>query len=151
MRPSTDDTWPTVGQWSDRLHISPSKIIRRASIGQTISSQRLGCSRLPNVGRTLACQLRRLTNHADHVPTLGQRLVADWVRLSSQSNKISVPKLYYYGPRRLNVILTQLRCTASFLNQDLCKVHILSSSVCRCGAPKKMRTTSFLFVPNILK
>ena len=49
------------------------------------------------------------------------------IRLNSQSNKISVPKLYYYGPRKLNVILTQLRCTASFLNHDLYKVHILSS------------------------
>ena len=30
------------------------------------------------------------------------------IRLNSQSNKISVPKLYYYGSRKLNVILTQL-------------------------------------------
>ena len=37
------------------------------------------------------------------------------IRLNSQTNKISVPKFYYYGPRRLNVILTQLRCIASFL------------------------------------
>jgi hypothetical protein len=36
-------------------------------------------------------------------------------------------KYYYYGPRKLNVILAQLRCTASFRNQDLYKVHILSS------------------------
>ena len=41
---------------------------------------------------------------------------------NSQSNKISIPKLYYYGPRKLNVILTHLRCTASFLNHDLYKV-----------------------------
>ena len=57
------------------------------------------------------------------------------IRLNSQSNKISVPKLYYYGPRKLNVILTQLRCTASFLNNDLYNVHILSSPACSCGAP----------------
>ena len=49
------------------------------------------------------------------------------IRLNSQSNKISLPKLYYYCPRKLNVILAQLRCTASFLNHDLYKVHILSS------------------------
>ena len=68
------------------------------------------------------------------------------IRLNSQSNKISVPKLYYYGPRKLirvitklpkNVILTQLRCTASFLNHDLFKVHILSSPACSCGAPQE--------------
>ena len=57
------------------------------------------------------------------------------VRINSQSNKISVPKLYNYGPRKLNVILAQLRCRASFLNHDLCKVNILSSPACSCGAP----------------
>jgi hypothetical protein len=89
VRPSTD-AGPTTrdrrlvnGQiptLANRLHISPSKIIRRANIGPTISTQQLGCSRWPNVGRTLICQLRRSTNHADHVPTLDQRLVADWER-----------------------------------------------------------------------
>ena len=59
------------------------------------------------------------------------------IRLNSQTNKISVPKLYYYGPRKLNVILTQIRCTASFLNHDLHKVHILSSPACSCGAPQR--------------
>jgi hypothetical protein len=66
-------------------------------------------------------------------------------RPNSQSNKISVPKLYYYGPRKLNVILTQLRCTASFLNHDLCNVHILSSPACSCGAPQE-DANHFFFV-----
>jgi hypothetical protein len=83
VRPSTD-AGPTLvnGQiqtLANRLHISPSNIIRRVNIGPTISTQRLGCSLCLNVGRTLACQLRRPTNHANHVPTLDQRLVADWV------------------------------------------------------------------------
>jgi hypothetical protein len=87
VRPSTDAGPTTRGRrlvngqiqtLANRLHISPSKIISRTNIGPTISTQRLGCSRWPNVGRTLACQLRRSTNHANHVPTLDQRLVADW-------------------------------------------------------------------------
>ena len=49
------------------------------------------------------------------------------LRINSQSNKISVPKIYFYGPTKLNAILTQLRCRVSFLNHDLCKVNILSS------------------------
>jgi len=57
--------------------------------------------------------------------------------LNSQSNKISVAKLYYYGPRKLNVILAQLRCTASFLNHDLFKVNILSRPACSCSAPQE--------------
>jgi hypothetical protein len=67
------------------------------------------------------------------------------IRLNSQSNKISVPKLYYYGPRKLNVILTQIRCTASFLNHDLHKVYILSSPACSCGAPQE-DANHFFFV-----
>ena len=67
------------------------------------------------------------------------------IRLNSQSNKISVPKLYYYGPRKLNVILIQIRCTASFLNHDLHKVHILSSPACSCGAPQE-DANHFFFV-----
>jgi hypothetical protein len=59
------------------------------------------------------------------------------IRLNSQSNKVSVPKLYYYGPRKLNVNLTQLRCTASFLGHDLYKVHILSSPAYSCGGPQE--------------
>jgi hypothetical protein len=39
--------------------------------------------------------------------------------LNSGGNEIHiVPKHFMYGPRKLNVILTQLRCSASFLNND---------------------------------
>ena len=49
-------------------------------------------------------------------------------------NKHPVPKYFSYGPRKLNVILTQLRCSASFLNFDLYRVNILSDPSCQCGA-----------------
>ena len=45
-----------------------------------------------------------------------------------------IPKYYFYGPRKLNVILTQLRCSASFLNYDLYRAHILTDPSCQCGA-----------------
>ena len=45
----------------------------------------------------------------------------------------SVPKHYFYGPRKLNIILTQLRSSASFLNYDLFRVGIVSDPSCRCG------------------
>ena len=41
----------------------------------------------------------------------------------------------YYGHRKLNIILTQLRRNASFLNYDLCKVKNLSNASCNCGTP----------------
>jgi hypothetical protein len=34
----------------------------------------------------------------------------------------SVPKHFFCGPRKLNIILTQLRYSASFLNFDLSKI-----------------------------
>ena len=49
--------------------------------------------------------------------------------------KMPIPRHYSYGPGKLNIILTQLRCNASFLNYDLCKVKILSNASCNCGAP----------------
>jgi hypothetical protein len=42
---------------------------------------------------------------------------------------------YSYGRSKLNIMLTQLRCNASFLNYDLCKVKILSYDSCNYGAP----------------
>jgi hypothetical protein len=46
----------------------------------------------------------------------------------------AVPKHYFYVPRKLNSILTQLRSSASFLNYDLFRVGIISDPSCRCGA-----------------
>jgi hypothetical protein len=34
------------------------------------------------------------------------------------SISMPIPRHYSYGPRKLNIILTQLRCNASFLNYD---------------------------------
>ena len=54
-----------------------------------------------------------------------------------------IPRHYSYGPRKLNIILTQLRCNASFLNYDLCKVKKLSNASCNCGAPCENREIIF--------
>ena len=51
------------------------------------------------------------------------------------SISLPIPTHYSYGPRKLNIILTQLSCNASFLNYDLCKVKMLSNASCNCGAP----------------
>ena len=54
----------------------------------------------------------------------------------NNANEINiVPKHFMYGPRKLNVTLTQLRCSASFLNHDLFKSNIVSSPNCACGVP----------------
>ena len=54
------------------------------------------------------------------------------IRKNTTTN--SVPKHYLYGDRKLNITLTQIRCSASFLNYDLCRVNIIQSALCSCGA-----------------
>jgi hypothetical protein len=52
----------------------------------------------------------------------------------SNSNSVNIPKYYSYGPRKLNIVLTQFRCPATFLNYDLFKVNIISNPSCSCDA-----------------
>jgi hypothetical protein len=56
------------------------------------------------------------------------------LKLNQENGKILVPKHYEIGPRKLNIILSQLRCFASFLNDDLFQVNLVSDPSCRCGA-----------------
>ena len=53
--------------------------------------------------------------------------------------RMSIPKYFQYGPRKLNIILTQLRNSSSFLNYDLYKVNIISNPHCSCGAREDVR------------
>jgi hypothetical protein len=56
--------------------------------------------------------------------------------LLNNANEINIfLKHFMYGPRKLNVILIPLRCSTSFLNNDLYKSNILSSPNCACGIP----------------
>ena len=61
---------------------------------------------------------------------------------------ILVPKYFEYGPRGLNIILTQLRCSASFLNYDLYRVNIIADPSCNCGAPCEDVQHFFLHCPR---
>ena len=56
-----------------------------------------------------------------------------------------VPKHYEIGHRKLSIILTQLRCFASFLNYDLFQVNIISDPSCRCGANREDSYHFFFF------
>jgi hypothetical protein len=60
-----------------------------------------------------------------------------------------IPRHYSYGPRKLNIILTQLRCDASFLNYDLCKVKIYQMLLVTVAQHVKILTISILIVINI--
>ena len=61
----------------------------------------------------------------------------------------SVPVYFSYGPRKLNIILPQIRCSASFLNEDLFKVNIVNSPSCNnCGASLENARHFFLECPT---
>ena len=55
--------------------------------------------------------------------------------------------IFVCGPRKLNIILTQLRNSASFLNFDLFRVGIVSDPSCQCGAALENLKHFFLDCP----
>ena len=57
--------------------------------------------------------------------------------LKNMNPCIKVPKHYEYGQRKFNIVLTQLRCLALFLNYDLYRVNIISDPSCRCGSNRE--------------
>lgn len=66
------------------------------------------------------------------------------LRLNSDYPK-QVPKHFCYGPRKRNVILSQIMCSASFLNYDLFKVNIVASPNCNCRSPREDAEHFFFF------
>ena len=54
------------------------------------------------------------------------------LKILSNCYSKNIPKYYSYGPRKLNITL--FRCSATFLNNDLFKVNIISNPPCSCGA-----------------
>ena len=70
------------------------------------------------------------------------------IRKEQSDNTKRIPKHFYYGPRKLNIILTQLRNTYSFLNYDLSKVNIVNDAPCSCGTPRADAFHYFVTRPN---
>ena len=54
--------------------------------------------------------------------------------LKNDSLVCKIETFYLYGPRKLNIILTQLRCSASSLNNDLFRANIINDPSCHCGS-----------------
>ena len=71
-----------------------------------------------------------------------------WNRKEQSDNTKRIPKHFYYGPRKLNIILTQLRNSYSFLNYDISKVNIVNDASCSCGAPLEDAYHYFFTCPN---
>jgi hypothetical protein len=73
------------------------------------------------------------------------------IRKEQSDNTKRISKHFYYGPRKLNIILTQLRNSYSFLNYDLSKVNIVNDDACSCGAPREDAYHYFFTCPNYTK
>jgi hypothetical protein len=73
-----------------------------------------------------------LNNNIRNVDTL-LKFKSELKKIDETENH-SVPKYWFCVPLKLNIILTQLRNSASFLNFDLFRVGIVSDPSCRCGA-----------------
>jgi hypothetical protein len=90
-----------------------------------------------------------LNNTIRNVDTLSE-FTSELKKIDETKNH-AVPKHYLYGPRKLNMILTQLRSSASFLNYDLFRVGIVSDPSCLCGAALENLKHFFLNCPIYLQ
>ncbi len=59
-----------------------------------------------------------------------------------------IPKHYYSGSRKTNIILARLRMGCSELNDDLYKIGVTHSPACSCGARKENSFHYFMTCPN---
>ena len=91
----------------------------------------------------------RLNNNIRNVDTLS-KFKSELKKIDETENH-AVPKHYFYGPRKLNIILTQLKSSASFLNYDLFRVGIVSDPSCLCGAAHENLKHFFLNCPIYLQ
>jgi hypothetical protein len=73
------------------------------------------------------------------------------IRREQLDNTKRIPKHFYYGPRKLNIIHTQLRNSYSFLNYDLSKVNIVNDASCSCGSPRENAYPYLFTCPNYAK
>ena len=68
------------------------------------------------------------------------------LRNIDETENHSVPKHFFCGPRKLDIILTQLRSSASFLNFDLFRVGIVSDHLIDVELPMKISNISYWIV-----
>ena len=73
------------------------------------------------------------------------------IRKEQSDNTKRIPKHFYYGPRKLNIILNQFRNSFSFLNYDLSKVDIVNDAACSCSAPREDAFHYLFTCPNYVE
>ena len=75
-------------------------------------------------------------NYMEYIPVVPHYLINNYEKVCYNLydiwSRLLVPS--DFGPRKLNIVLTQFRCSATFLSYDLFKVNIISNPSCSCGA-----------------
>ncbi len=76
--------------------------------------------------------------------------VSSYETFTAQLNKpsIAIPKHYYVGSRKANIILARLRMGCSELNDDLYRIGVIDSPACSCGARKENAFHFFMVCPK---
>jgi hypothetical protein len=90
-----------------------------------------------------------LNNTIRNVDTLS-KFQSELKKIDKTANH-AIPKHYFYGPRKLNIILTQLRSSASFSNYVLFRVRIVFDPSCRCVGALENLKHFFLDCPIYLQ
>ena len=110
----------------------------------------------PSVSETSRYPLRNADDYATiqcktqyHYSPFLPSVVREWNNLPQQAkqinsltsfkayltrDKIKVPKYFYKGKRKLQVMHTRIRTNCSALNKDLFRKNIVDSPSCTCGA-----------------
>ena len=80
------------------------------------------------------------------------KTVSSYEAFMAQLNKSStpIPKHYYSGNRKANIILARLRMGCSELNDDLYRIGVVNSPSCSCGARRENSFHFFMICPKYL-
>ncbi len=78
------------------------------------------------------------------------KTISSYEVFAAQLNKPSVviPKYYYSGNRKPNIVLAKLRMGCSQLNDDLYRIGVVDSPACSCGARKENAFHYFMMCPK---
>ena len=88
----------------------------------------------------------RLWNNLDN----NLKSVSSYEAFTEELTKPSlvIPKHYYSGNRKANILLARLRMGCSVLNDDLYRIGVTNSPSCSCGARKENAFHFFMTCPN---
>ena len=62
--------------------------------------------------------------------------------------KVEIPEYFYSGPRKINIVLSQMRMQFCSLKYDLCRRGCIDSATCHCERDDETLTHFFFDCPS---